>query len=131
MSFVRAQRTRVALVCSVMPSHQCSCSGCTGLVYPHEWKLSKGGLRWKRIALGDGKALAHTIGEVDKTEAVWSEVCFIQFVGVTETYARQVITDNPQVDLLAGKGCFKQHGNNDDNRSIISKGNDDDQRAIV
>ena len=55
------------------------------------------------------KAMAKTLQEVDKGEAPWGEVCFIQFAGATEQNDKEAIGDNPNVQLLGGRGFVKQH----------------------
>ena len=42
----------------------------------------------------DCKAMAKILSEVDRGEAPWSQVCFIQFVGVNEVKAREVTTEH-------------------------------------
>ena len=51
--------------------------------------------------------MAKILREVDVGEKLWSEACFIQFVGVKEDTAREVIGDNPDVQLIGGRGCWK------------------------
>lgn len=50
--------------------------------------------------------LAFDLEEVDADESKWKEACFIQFVGTTESHAKEAILTNPDTNLLGEVGTM-------------------------